>query len=106
MDWLENQFAILGGIPFQNRIALALAMLVVGLIVASWMELADEKHRDLAGHLAFAVSIPVPPSTRIKDFGGRERNHVALRYELPLPQGATPLQRPQLPPLGSLFILS
>jgi hypothetical protein len=37
MDWFENQFVILGGIPFQNWMALALAMLAVGLVVAWWI---------------------------------------------------------------------
>jgi hypothetical protein len=33
MEWLENQFTILGSIPFQNWMPLALALLAVGLVV-------------------------------------------------------------------------
>ena len=42
MDWLLNQFVILEDIPFQNWMALALAMLVVGFVVAWWIDRAGQ----------------------------------------------------------------
>jgi hypothetical protein len=33
MDWLLNQFEILGGIPFQNWMLLALAAIMVGVLI-------------------------------------------------------------------------
>jgi hypothetical protein len=41
MDWLAHQFAIVGDIPFQNWMTLALAMIVLGLVVAWWMDRAE-----------------------------------------------------------------
>jgi hypothetical protein len=41
MDWLLDQFAILGAIPFQNWIALALAIIVVGIALASLLNRGD-----------------------------------------------------------------
>jgi hypothetical protein len=38
MDWLAKQFALLGGISFQNWMALALSIIVVGIVLAWWMD--------------------------------------------------------------------
>ena len=41
MEWLDNQFAILASIPFQNWMPLVVALLAVGLVVlvvAWWID--------------------------------------------------------------------
>jgi hypothetical protein len=38
MDWLIKQFMIVGGIPFQNWMPLALAVILLGVFLAWWMQ--------------------------------------------------------------------
>jgi hypothetical protein len=38
MDWLVKQFAILGAIPFQNWMLLALAAVMLGVLIARLKE--------------------------------------------------------------------
>jgi hypothetical protein len=38
MDWLIKQFVIVGGIPFQNWMPLTLAVILLGVFLAWWMQ--------------------------------------------------------------------
>jgi hypothetical protein len=44
MDWLIKQFVIVGGIPFQNWMPLALAVILLGVVLPWSISEIDSRH--------------------------------------------------------------